>query len=326
MNTLLRYRLSCTAKYSMVVMLILMAGCTPRQPDTLQGYVEGEYIYISSPLPGTVVALSVLRGDTVQAGDALFQLDTGSEVYAQALANYRIAESRALVEDIRKGKRPSEIEAIEAQLSQSRAAFVLSSKEYSRQSNLFSSGDASVHEMDAVRAALDRDQQRISELEAVLKSAQQGSRSDQIIAAEANVHALETILEKANWDLAQKVRLAPTNGLVFETYYQAGEWVAAGRPVVAILPPENIKVRTFVPQPRIGAVHIGDRVTVHVDGIRNPFNGKISFISPSAEYTPPVIYSQHSRDKLVFMVEATFDPDTSVQLHPGQPVDVRFEP
>ncbi|HTK88491.1 MAG TPA: HlyD family efflux transporter periplasmic adaptor subunit, partial [Nitrospiraceae bacterium] len=145
-----------------------------------------------------------------------------------------------------------------------------------------------------------------------------------IAAAEANLQAVEAALTKAEWDLSQKHQIAPQAGLVFDTLYREGEWVPAGRPVVVLLPPQNIKVRAFVSENRIGRIHPGDRIRVSVDGVQEPFIGTVSYISPHAEYTPPVIYSQESRSKLVFMIEAVFDPQTSVNLHPGQPVDVRL--
>jgi HlyD family secretion protein len=83
-------------------------------------------------------------------------------------------------------------------------------------------------------------------------------------------------------------------------------------------------VRAFVSETRIGAIHIGDSVRIMVDGVLEPFAGKVSYISPRAEYTPPVIYSNQARSKLVFMIEAVFDPKTAQNLHPGQPVDVEF--
>ena len=138
------------------------------------------------------------------------------------------------------------------------------------------------------------------------------------------MRAQEAALAKAEWDLSQKRRSAARDSLVFDTLYREGEWVAAGRPVVALLPPQNIKVRAFVPETRIATIHIGDRVRVAVDGIGEPFTGKVSYISPRAEYTPPVIYSREARSKLVFMIEAVFDPKTAENLHPGQPVDVFF--
>jgi HlyD family secretion protein len=85
-----------------------------------------------------------------------------------------------------------------------------------------------------------------------------------------------------------------------------------------------VKVRAFVPEGRIGGLRYGEAVKVFVDGIAEPYAGKVSFISPRAEYTPPVIYSQESRGKLVFMVESVFDAATAAKLHPGQPVDVEF--
>ncbi len=83
-------------------------------------------------------------------------------------------------------------------------------------------------------------------------------------------------------------------------------------------------MRAFVPEKRVGLIHPGDTARVTVDGVSEPFVGKVSYISPQAEYTPPVIYSRESREKLVFLVEAVFDPATAAKLHPGQPVDVEF--
>ena len=306
--------------------LCLAAGCGRPQPDVVQGYVEGEFVHIASPLAGALESLFVQRGSQVNKGDPLFALECGAETAAQAQADKRLEEGRARLEDAKKGKRPPEIEALEAQLKQSRAALELSEKEFERQSNLFRTSAASAQELDRARSARDQDRQRVSQLEADLVTAQLGSRTDQIAAAEANVRALEAALARAEWDLSQKRQNAPQAGLIFDTLYRAGEWVAAGRPAIVLLPPANIKVRAFVPEARVGTIHAGDPVRVLVDGVSEPFAGKVSFISPQAEYTPPVIYSQESRGKLVFMIEAVFDPATAARLHPGQPVDVQLGP
>ena len=304
----------------------LFAGCGGAKRETVQGYVEGEFVYVASPLAGALDALNVQRGAQVKAGDSLFALECGAETAARAQAATRLDEGRAKLDDARKGKRQPEIEAIEAQLNQARAALVLSDRELERQNELFRSGASSAQTLDRARASRDQDLQKVSQLEADLKTAQLGLRSDQITAAEANVRALEAALAKADWDLAQKHQNAAQAGLVFDTLYRPGEWIAAGRPVVALLPPANIKVRAFVPEARVGSIHAGDHVRVIVDGVNEPFIGTVSFISPRAEFTPPVIYSQESRGKLVFMIEAVFDPATAAKLHPGQPVDVRFGP
>ena len=302
----------------------LLVGCKPAASQRLQGYVEGEFVYVASPMAGALETLSVQRGAQVQAGDSLFALECGAEKAAREQAERRLAEGQSKFEDAKKGKRPVEIESVEAQLKLVRAALVLSEKEFARQDSLFRSGASAASEFDRARAARDQDLQRVSQLEADLQTAKLGSRMDQISAAEANARALEAALAKAEWDFSQKHQAAPQDALVFDTLYRQGEWVAAGRPVVALLPPEGIKVRAFVPEARVGTIHPGDRVRVFVDGISEPYVGKVSFISPQAEFTPPVIYSQESRGKLVFMIEAVFEPAAAAKLHPGQPVDVQI--
>ncbi|MBI5854882.1 MAG: HlyD family efflux transporter periplasmic adaptor subunit [Nitrospirae bacterium] len=307
--------------------LCLWGGCTASDTNHVQGYVEGEFVYVASPLAGALESLHVQRGTQVKAGDPLFALESVSEQSSRVEAERRLAQARANLEDTTKGKRPSEIASMAAQLKQARAALALTQSEFSRQEKLMETPGATAEiDFDRARYARDQNRQRVAQIEADLKTAHLGSRTDQIAAADAEVRALEAALAKAEWNLAQKRQTAPQAGLVLDTLYRQGEWVAAGRPVVTLLPPQNIKVRAFVPEKRIGAIHPGDRVQVTVDGVREPFVGKVSFVSPQAEYTPPVIYSHESRDKLVFMIEAVFDPDIAARLHPGQPVDVRFGP
>jgi HlyD family secretion protein len=99
--------------------------------------------------------------------------------------------------------------------------------------------------------------------------------------------------------------------------------MAAGTPVVSLLPPENIFVRFFVPETELSRIHRGDSVALVCDGCRADLLATISFISPQAEYTPPLIYSESSKAKLVFLVEARPRPDQAAGLNPGQPIEVR---
>jgi HlyD family secretion protein len=303
----------------------MLMACQRPPSDRVQGYVEGEFVYVASPFAGALESLVVRRGEQVREREALFALERGSEKAARDEAERRLSQALANLEDARKGKRPTEIESLKAQLKQAQAALKLSTREVVRQESLTTVPGAAVElEVDRARAARDQDRQRVAQLQADLSTALLGSRTDQVIAAEAEVRAREAALARAEWEFGQKRQQAPKSGLVFDTLYREGEWVPAGRPVVVLLPPENIKVRAFVPEKRLGLIHPGDHAQVAVDGVPTPFLGKVSYISPRAEYTPPVIYSQESRDKLVFMVEVVFDPQSAVDLNPGQPVDVHF--
>lgn len=308
-----------------LVAVVAQSGCERPPSDLVQGYVEGEYVYVASPYAGALASLSVRRGGQVSAGDPLFALEQVSEKAARDEAEKRLRQALANLQDTKKGKRPSEIESLRAQLKHAQAALRLSVQEVSRQEGLETVPGAAVEmEVDRARAARDQNQQRVAQLKADLNTALLGARVDQVAAAEAEVRAREAALVRAEWDLAQKRQVAPKAGFVFDTLYREGEWVAPGRPVVVLLPPDHIKVRTFVPETRVGTIKLGDRVQVAVDGVQGTIQGKVSYISPRAEYTPPVIYSQENREKLVFMVEVLFDQDAARNLHPGQPVDVRF--
>jgi HlyD family secretion protein len=307
-----------------LVLTCALTACKPAQSGRLQGYVEGEFVYVASPGAGALEKLGVQRGGQVKTGDLLFALDSRPERAAHDEAARRLAQAKANLEDTKKGRRPEEIAAMEAQIDQSRAALALSTKEKARQEELLKRGVASRQDLDRAVSTYEQDRKKVAQLEADLETARLGSRSDQVAAAEADMRAREAALAKADWDLAQKEQSAPQAGLIFDTLYREGEWVGAGRPVVVLLPPANIKVRAFVAESRVGSIRPGNPIRAFLDGLGEPVTGKISFVSPQAEYTPPVIYSRETRGKLVFMIEAVFDPATAAKLNPGQPVEVEI--
>jgi len=304
---------------------LALAGCGGSGPPTLQGYVEGEYARIAAPFAGTLVNLEARRGQEVAAGAPLFALEAESEAAARREAEERVKRADAQVDDLRKGRRPTEVEAARAQLAQAQTVAGLSEKEYARQLDLVARGFVSQQRADEAKAARDRDRQRVAELRAQLETTHLGARPDEIRAAEAEAAAARESLKQAEWRLRQKSVAATVAGMVTDTLFVRGEWVPAGAPVVTILPPTNVKVRFFVPEPKLGGVKVGQKVALSCDGCPAPVSASISYIAPQAEFTPPVIYSRENRAKLVFLVEARPAPADAARLHPGQPVDVALQ-
>lgn len=313
-------------RYAILLLAVtLVLPACERAPSTLlQGYIEGEFVYVSAPLGGKIAKLHVQRGAQVQAGDVLFELENTSEKAARDESAQRLQQARATLEDAKKGKRPTEIDSLQAQLKQAREAVALSEIELGRQEKLTKTGAVAVETIDRSRSTNVQNHQRVEQLEADLKTAALGLRSDAVSALESEVKAREAALAKAEWDLSQKQQKAQQAGIVNDTLYREGESVAASRPVVVLLPPANVKVRAFVPQTKLASLHVGDPAKVRIDGAGDSVAGKVSFIAPQAEYTPPVIYSQENRSKLVFMIELRFDDAVAAKLHPGQPVDVEL--
>jgi HlyD family secretion protein len=197
----------------------------------------------------------------------------------------------------------------------------LSKRELTRLDDLFKTGAVTESDLDRARLTNERNNRVIDELTAQLTTARLGARPDAIASAEAEAAGASAAKERADWAVAQKTQTAPRAALVFDTLFREGEFVAAGVPVVSLLPPENLKVRFFVPEADIGSLKTGDRVRVALNGTA-PIDARINYLSPRPEYTPPVLYNRDNRAKLVFLVEAMFEGSAARDLHPGQPVDV----
>ena len=226
---------------------VLLGGCAKNSSDGFQGYIEGEYVYVAAPLGGALTHLAVARGDQVKKGLLLFELERQSEAAALAEAEKNLAQTQAQLDDLTKGKRPTEIESLTAQLARAQADLKLSAAQFTRREQLGSSDVVSKEELDQARAQNDADQAQVNQLTADLATAKLGGRDDAIRAAQAAVEAQQAALDKARWSFDQKQQFAPADAQVHDTLYRSGEWVAPGNPVVVLLPPENLKVRFFVP-------------------------------------------------------------------------------
>ena len=308
-----------------IAALIALAACGDPKPTALQGYVEGEYVRVAAPFAGTLVKLEVQRGQAVTSGAPLFALEAESEAAGRREAEERVRRAEAQVEDLRKGRRPTEIEAVRQQLAQAESASLFSQKELARVEDLVNKGFLSRQKLDEARAARDRDRSRVAELQADLGTARAGARPDELRAAQAEAQAARAALAQADWRLRQKTVGATVGGTVTDTLFVQGEWVPAGAPVATILPPANVKVRFFVPETRLGEVKVGQSISLACDGCPSTIAARVTFIATQAEFTPPVIYSKESRAKLVFLVEARPTPEDAQRLHPGQPVDVTLK-
>jgi HlyD family secretion protein len=307
-----------------VLLCAVLAACSREPAPAWSGYAEGDYVYVAAPLAGTLASLPVQSGQQVARGDALFALEAESEQAARAEAQARLAAARFQAADTDKGKRPPELAVQQAQLAQARAQLALAQRELARKAPLAGSGAVSRSEVDAARAAADEAQAHVRELEAALRVAHLPSRNDERAAADAQVEAARQVLRQNAWREQQKKQAAPADGVVSDTFYRAGEFVPAGQPVLALLPRGNLKARFYVPEAELQGVALGQGVQLSCDGCGQPIAATVSFIATQPEYTPPVIYSNAQRSKLVFLVEARpVNLADAARLRPGQPLDVR---
>lgn len=309
-----------------LLLVVALPGCQPVEEDRFQGYVEGEPVLVAARQSGQLTSVAVQRGDEIAAGAALFSQDGATEAASVRQAQAQLAQARAQRANLATGKRPDEIAIIEAQLRDAEARRKMAVAQRDRQQALVAKGFVSAESLDEARTQLARDEAAVAQMKAQLAAARLPGRADERAGAQAQVMAAQAILEQNTVTLAQKSQASPVAGKVLDTFFRAGEWAAAGQPVVSILPAENIKVRFFVPETRLALLRAGQAVAVRCDGCPASLPATIRFISPVAEYTPPVLFSEKNRHRLVYLVEAWPQPKEAAGLHPGQPVDVSLNP
>lgn len=304
------------------VVSVLLAGCPDARHGAYQGYVEGEYVNIASPMAGRLDKLRVQRGQTVEAGAPLFRLEAEQEAAAKQQADEQLHAAQAQLADLKTGRRKPEVAVTQAQLAQARAAQAQATQQFNRDEAQFEAGGIPKSQLDDSRANLAIKSARVREVEDQLDVARLPAREDQIRAQSAQVAAAAAAQSQAAWRLNQKQLAAGQAGLVSDTLYREGEWVAAGSPVVRLLPPGNVKLRFFVPEADVGTMKPGHAVSVACDGCGAGVPAVVSFISDAPEYTPPVIFSTETRARLVFLVEARPTVENAARLRPGAPVSV----
>ena len=304
----------------------LLAACGREQTDSWQGYIEGEFVLLASPYAGQLQKLYVRRGDKVESGKPVFALEQEAERAARLEAEERLKASQARLKNLEVPRRPPEIEALRAEITQANAALELSASQLAQQQKLFKEGFIAQAKLDEARSAYQRDVARVREAEAQLKNALQPlGRESERKAAEGDVAAARAAMAQAAWRLDQKSVAAPVSGLVQDTFFVDGEWVPAGRPVASILPPGNVKARFYVAETLVGSIAAGKPVEIRCDGCEAPIAARVTYVSSQAEYTPPVLYTREQRTKLMFLIEARPEPADGAKLRPGQPIDVRFK-
>lgn len=302
-----------------------LAACSHQDRDTYQGYVEGEFVYLGSSQSGKLTVLSVTRGQTVKTGVSAFTLESVDETAALDQAQRQLTSAQSQLEDILTGKRAPEVASVRAQLAQARANARKAALQLSRDQAQFDAGGIPKGQLDDSRANADATAAQVRDLSEQVDIARLPGRPQQIAAQRAQVAAAQAFVAQAQWKVDQKRVAAPADGLVYDTLYRVGEWVQAGSPVVQMLPPQNVKVRFFVPESVVGGLAPGRAVSIHCDGCAENVPATITYVSNQAEYTPPVIYSNENRSKLVFMIEAHPQASDAAKLHPGQPVAVRLQ-
>lgn len=300
----------------------LLSSCPAQEPLAV-GYVEGDYVRLAPIEVAQVQSITVRRGDKVAAGQEIGMLENTDARIAVAQAEAALAQANAQLADLRIGKRPEEIAVLEAAVRSAKAKAEEAERVLSRVTDLFKRGIATQAQFDEASTAVEVARAEIGQSQANLAVAGLPARVEAIKAGEQQVKGATAELEQAQWRLSQRTILAPAAGRISDVIRNPGDVAGPSSPVISMLPDGGIKLKVFVPEAQFSSIKVGSTLSVRCDGCPDGLRARVSYVSPDPEFTPPVIYSLETRQKLVYLVEARPEGDAT-PLQPGQIVDVRL--
>ncbi|MEO3388551.1 HlyD family efflux transporter periplasmic adaptor subunit [Mesorhizobium sp. CAU 1741] len=296
------------------------------QPAPLAvGYVEGDYVLLAPIETAQLRSLDVRRGDRVETSQTIADLESEDARLAVAEAKAALDQAQAQLADLKLGKRPEEIAVLEAALSSARAEAAEAGRVLERTRDLNGRGIATRAELDKAETAFELAKAGIEQAEANLSVAGLPAREETIRAAQGQVERAGAALAQARWRLEKRTIVAPASGRIADVIRGAGDIAGPSAPVVSLLPDGAVRLKLYVPEPAFSSVQIGALLDIRCDGCPAGLRARVSYASPEPEFTPPVIYSLETRQKLVHLVEARPEGDAET-LKPGQIVDVRLVP
>lgn len=334
-----------TGKMAMVICLALFttftSGCASKGEKTLKasGSIEATEIQVASERSGLVQMVRVGEGDRVTSGNLLVEIDSSSAALQVKEADAAIKGAEARLRDLRSGARSQQIDeagaAVEQALAKQQAAMVEASNastELDRIKQLYGSGATTRQELDRHNTLYETAKQQLAAAEAGYRAAvaqvdliRAGATAASLEALEANLEQAQAARELAALQVEKSTIKAPSGGVVLKQSVRSGELVNPGTPVLTLADLDNLWVTVYIPEPDLGGVQLGQKAKVRVDAFPGEtFEGKVTFISPEAEFTPKNVVTVSERVKTVFAVKVSLGAGDG-KLKPGMPSDVEFE-
>lgn len=286
----------------------------------VSGNLEVTDVELSFRLPGWVKERPVDEGDSVKKDQLVASLDDTELVQEVALRTAELANAKAALAELDAGSRPEEIAAAQATEDAAKVEVDRTQLDFDRLKTLLAKGVAAQNEFDTARSALDSAKARLNEAQAKLRLVKAGPREETKQAARARVEQISQGLEEVKTRLTYARLTSPVDGIVLSKNTEAGEFVAAGTPIVTVANLRDIWLRAYVDEPDLPKIKLGQSARIQVDGGPTDRYGKIIFISDRAEFTPKNVQTPKERVKQVFRIKISV-PNDDLVFKPGMPAD-----
>ncbi|WP_108945000.1 HlyD family secretion protein [Shewanella halifaxensis] len=306
-----------------VSVLFLLTACDSGSTSMALGSLERQRIALTATTNEVVVSLPVAQGSQVTQGTVLVQLDDTLQKANVAKALADVAQATANYEKLLKGAREEEIAAARAKVSGAKATLQESEANYRRIASMAKDNLASKADLDRALATRDSGVANLDSAQELLRELVAGSREEDIRFALANLDATEAVLAGEQKKLADLTIRATRDGILDNLPWNLGERVTQGSPLAVVLAGKAPFARVYVPEPYRVKVSVGDALLVHVDGVDQPIEGKVSWIANEPAFSPYYALNQEERARLMYLAEVQL-PDSAAQLPSGVPAQVEM--
>ncbi len=299
-----------------------LAACSRNQQAPAVGTLERHRFEIAATATEQIIAMPVREGQAVKQGDVVAQLDGGSLAANRASVAAQASQLRHRLDELTHGARAGEIVQARAQVAAAKAQYDQNLKEYERLSDLVGRGLVAQSQADAQLQLRDTSAAQLKSAQAALDLLLAGTRSEQLAQARAALQSAESLLQQQDVLLSRLQLVAPVDGVIEALPYRLGERPILGAPVVIMLAAGMPYARVYIPEPQRAALHAGQSLSVHVDGVAQPFAGTLRYIAGEASFTPYFSLTQRDRSRLAFLAEIDLPEPAARDLPVGVPVEV----
>jgi len=315
----------------MLGVLALMAGgylyvrtAANQAPDSslqLSGNIEAHESVVSFKVQGRIMELPVQEGQYVKQGDLLARLDDDDYRQQVSVDEATVGMRKAELELSVAGSRVQEIQVAKQTLIDARVDLELRRAEFRRRQELLAEQGVSDEDIDRAASQLKRAQATYERAKQTYDQVVEGTRKEEVAVRRANLGSAREALQMSRLKLNYTVLSAPVSGVVLVRQAELGEVVSAGTPVVTIADVDHLWMRGYLNETDLGRVKWGQSATIHTDTFSDKiYQGRVSFISSQAEFTPKSVETHKERVTLVYRIKIDLD-NPNHELKPGMPAE-----
>jgi HlyD family secretion protein len=305
--------------------LLFLRGGGANEPLDASGTVEATDAQLGFQVAGRIDTILVQEGDRVRADQELARLDQTELRARRQQAAAQLAAAQATLTELERGNRAQDVQQGRDQVTAANQRLADAQRDLDRTRRLFDGGAVSREALDKAQLAFDVAQSQHDQAAQQLQLLEIGPRPERIAAQRAAVAAAQATVQQIDALLGNAVIRAPFDGVVTVKDREIGETVSPGAPVLTVTNLNDRWVRIYIPETRIGAVHLGEGATITADTYRGrKYRGAVSFIASEAEFTPKNVQTKDERVKLVYAVKVRITSDSTYDLKPGIPADVQL--